>query len=124
MSLQIKDSYATVFKPEVHETFVGCNLSTGRKVRDKDNPDNVKYINSSWRATFVGSSLDKAKLLSEKDRIKIISGTISHEKSQKPNSEGKYMYYYNVTVFDFESVGQGNKNSSDQTEQQSEDLPF
>ena len=123
MSLQIKDSYATVFKPEVHETFVGCNLSTGRKVKDKENPDNVKYINSSWRATFVGSCLDKAKEFSDKDRIKIISGTISHEKSQKPNQDGKYMYYYNVTVFDFDYVDKKQGETS-QTQEQQEDLPF
>ena len=36
MSLQIKDSYATIFEPEVHDKFVACNLSTGRKLKEVD----------------------------------------------------------------------------------------
>lgn len=123
MSLRIKDSYATVFSVENHDKFVSCDLSTGRKVKDEDGTD--KYINSYWRATFVGSCLDLAKALSDKDRIKINSASISHEKSNKQDpATGKFRYFYNVTIFEFEPVLSKKTESSDEEISDSEDLPF
>ena len=63
MSLQIKDSYATIFEPEVHEKFVACNLSTGSELKEVDDSGRPKYANSSWRATFVGNALLLAQML-------------------------------------------------------------
>lgn len=131
MSLQIKDSYATVFDVEPHDNFVGANLSTGRKTKEVDENGKPKYVNSNWRATFVGACLEKAKALSQKDRIMIASGTISHERSDKvdPNT-GKNKWFYNVTVFDFNKVSSA-QNSSNQQKSEPEkpegngdDLPF
>ncbi len=128
MSLQIKDSYATIFEPEVHDKFVACNLSTGRKLKEVDDYGRPKYANSSWRATFVGNALAGAKALKEKDRIKIVSGTITHEKSDKTDANGNARYFYNVTVFDFETVASAtaaaSKPTDDNLDSEQPDLPF
>lgn len=79
MSLQIKDSYATIFEPEVHDKFVACNLSTGRKLKEVDDYGRPKYANSSWRATFVGNALAGAKALKEKTESKLFL-VLSHMK--------------------------------------------
>lgn len=112
MSLNIRETYASVFDVTPSERYVNCNLSTGRKLKDVDDNGNPKYANSSWRATFVGSKLEEAKKLQARDRIKINSGTISHEKSNKTGADGKPLYFYNVTIFDFDKIGSSGSSST------------
>ena len=101
-------------------------MSTGRKLKEVDDYGRPKYANSSWRATFVGNALAGAKALKEKDRIKIVSGTITHEKSDKTDANGNARYFYNVTVFDFETVASAGATASKPSESitDEEDLPY
>lgn len=133
MSLNIRETYASVFDVAPNDRYVNCNLSTGRKLKDVDDNGNPKYANSSWRATFVGSKLEEAKKLKARDRIKINSGTISHEKSNKTGVDGKPLYFYNVTIFDFDKIDSSGSSSATTTSSTSkatgvidseDDLPF
>jgi hypothetical protein len=127
MSLNIRETYASVFDIVPSEKYVNCNLSTGRKSREVTDTGAPKYINSSWRATFVGSKLNEAKALQPKDRIKINSGTITHEKSNKTGADGKPLYFYNVTIFDFEKVDSSGTSTAPQATgaiDSEDDLPF
>ena len=109
MSLNIRETYASVFDVAPNDRYVNCNLSTGRKLKDVDDNGNPKYANSSWRATFVGSKLEEAKKLQARDRIKINSGTISHDKT---GADGKPLYFYNVTIFDFDKIDSSGSSST------------
>ena len=135
MSLNIKDNYATVFDPEVHEKYVSANLSTGRKSKDVDDTGRTKYINSYWNAIFVGKAFEKAKNLNNKDRIHIMSASFTHEKSTKTDDSGRYRYYYNLTIFEFENMtnhdddsdndsNDDSDNDSNDDYESEEDLPF
>lgn len=114
MSLNVKETYGSVFEVKVHEKFTSANLTTGRKTKEinEETGKNV-YSNSYWNASFVGTAFEKSKQLKDHDRIKIISGMMSHEASNKLDENGKKKYYYNLTVFDFEPVeGFTKKNSA------------
>lgn len=93
--INIKDTYATVWQPENKGKYTTCNLSTGKK--DKDG----NWQNMSWRARFVGKNQD----ISEKMRIKIISGTVENSLY-----EGKF--YTDVIVFDWEPVTPKSENNN------------
>lgn len=123
MSLNIKDNYATVFDPIVHEKRVNANVSTGRKLKDQDENGNTVYVNSYWNATFVGNAYKKATSLSNKDRIHITSGIITHEKSNKVDDSGKNRYYYSVVIFDFEKLNDS-KTDENFSDEDDNDLPF
>lgn len=128
MALYIKDAYANVFDPKVNDKFVNANLSTGRK--DKDQNGNTIYVNSYWSSTFVGSAFEKAKTLKNKDNIKILSGIMKHEKSNKLDANGKPVYYYNLIIFNFdivirgESVPTSSSTSDTEVSSSDDDLPF
>lgn len=125
MAIQIKDTYATVFDPTNHDKFVKSNISTSRKTTiDGDK----KYVNSYWNGTFVGKAKDPASKLVNKDRIKIVSGYISHEPSSKTGDNGKPIYFYNLTIFEFEKLDSTNAAQSstgtDNSSVEEGDLPF
>lgn len=129
MSLRITDSYATVFQVNVKEKYVACNLSSSRRNKNESTDQYPVYINSYWNARFVGGCLEKAKDLNDKDRIKILSGSISHEKGSNVGEDGKNIYYYNLTIFDFELLNgssKPNKNNDSQVVDMDDvqDLPF
>lgn len=127
MAIQIKDTYATVFDPTTHDKFVKSNISTSRKTT---NDGEKKYVNSYWNGTFVGKAKEPASKLVNKDRIKITSGYISHEPSTKVGDNGKPIYFYNLTIFEFEKIdGTSSSSASSGSEQNSSssdegDLPF
>ena len=90
-------NYGTVFQVQKEDKYVQCNLSTSEKVRDA--AGNESWENSSWSARFVGEkALEKAKELSDKDRIEILSGKIT---SKYVKAENKT--YVNLVIFDFKS---------------------
>lgn len=97
MSLNITGKYITVFQVEDKGNYIQANLSTGKKNQDGT------YTNMSWRARFVGKCKEKAKLLGDKDKIEIISGTVENSYNKE-----KKALYVNVTVFDF-NLMQANK---------------
>lgn len=109
--------YMRVFNKEVSEKFVRCNLSEGEKQQDGT------YKNYSWRTTFVGGCLDKAKALNDKDVITITKGKVTNEYVKE---QGKA--YVNVVVFDFdkqESNTSGNDGFYPINESMDDDdLPF
>jgi len=131
MALSISNTYASVFEVEVNEKYVKANVTTGRKTKDVDENGRPVYLNSYWSNThFVGKCLDNAKKLTNKTRIKITSGILTHEKSNKTDEFGKPIYYYDLVIFEFEPVEQPGNNSenshpsNDVKNGGSEDLPF
>ena len=89
----LKDFKATVWKPEIKDKFVKANLSTSEKKQNGD------WENSNWNAMFVGRSLEFAKDLKDKDRIKIISAKITNVY----NAEKK-VSYLNLVIFEADFV--------------------
>ena len=94
-------SYATIWQPEHEERRVKANLTTSKKLKEPG-PDGKLYENSSWKAVFVGKAFNQAKDLEEKDRIKIISGTVDNKKFV--GNDGVTKYFNNVVIFDFEKM--------------------
>ena len=93
-------SYATVWQPTVEEKRVVCNLTTSKKLKEP-NAEGKEYENSNWnRAVFVGKAFHEAKTLSEKDRIKIVNGTVDNKAFV--GRDGVKKYFNNVTIFEFE----------------------
>lgn len=103
------DTYATVFGVEDKNTYVKGRISTS----EKDQAGN--YINSNWFVTFLGNAKDKARNLSDKDKIKITSCKLSNV-AKEFNGEKKS--FLNVAIFDFEPLA--NKKQNDD----SDELPF
>lgn len=109
--LNITGKYVTVFNPEikldVSEHTVFANLNTSRKDNRTAPPT---YITSSWlNARFVGEAFEPAKALRNMDKIDIIRGAITNEKSE---SNGKF--YNELVIFEFAlSNVSNNKNHSD-----------
>lgn len=96
--LNITGRYVTVFNPEikldVSEHTVFANLNTSRKDNRTTPPT---YKTSSWlNARFVGEAFEPAKALRNKDKIDIIRGAITNEKSE---SNGKF--YNELVIFEF-----------------------
>lgn len=119
MSLKITETYATVFEIHKEEKFAKANLSTSRKGLSKDGTDN--WVNSSWKARFVGDAFKKIDEISDKSRIKIVSALISNEPYYNADNEKKY--FVGVTVFDFEVADSSNKKSNDD-DVDDDDAPF
>lgn len=108
MSLNVSNTYGSVFDVNVNDRFVGAHISTGRKDNRNSTPENPVWVNSYWNATFVGKCVESAKSLNQNDRIIIKNAVMSHEKSGKVDENGKNIYYYNLTIFDFDKAGKGN----------------
>lgn len=90
--------FVTVFNPEiklnVSEHTVFANLSSSRKDSRTTPPT---YKKSNWLGVrFVGEAFEPAKALRNLDKIDIVRGAISNEKSEK---NGKY--YTEIVVFEF-----------------------
>ena len=99
------DTRGTVFQPEEKtskngKTFYVANLSTSRKIPAVDGGE-VKYKNSSWRATFVGEAAKKFKELGivEKDMIELLNAEVENEYVKE-----KERNYINLTVYNFKKV--------------------
>ena len=92
-------SYATVWQPIVEEKRVKANLTTSKKL--KEPVDGKEYENSNWNgAVFVGKAFHEAKNLNERDRIKIINGTVDNKAFV--GRDGVKKYFNNVVIFEFE----------------------
>lgn len=108
--LNFTGKYVTVFnpvmKPDFSEHTVYASLSTSRK-DNRTNPPT--YKSSSWfNVRFVGDAFEPAKALRNMDKIDIIRGAITNEKSA---TNGKF--YTDLVVFEFSmSDLSGNKNFS------------
>ena len=91
MSLTIKDCKATAWQVEHKEKYSQANLSTSKK--DKDG----KWNNMYWRTRFVGDAHQKSFQLTDKTKIRIVSGIIEQSKVEDKT-------YYNLVVFDFDNL--------------------
>jgi len=116
MAFFVSPTYATVWKIEDKDTFIKGTVSTSEKTQEEG-----KYINSNWNVKYVGKSKEKALLLSERDRIKILSGKITTVLWGK--DENKKLYT-NVTIFDFEMANKTNKVENTSEEDENDELPF
>lgn len=118
----VKDTYATVWAVEDKGNFVKGRISTS----EKDNREEGKYINSNWFVTFVGKAKDKANVLTERDKIKILSGKVTNTSMGEGNDK---KFFTNVTIFDFENMTNPNNDSSNNSfytipEGDGDELPF
>lgn len=89
----IKDTYATVWQVEDKGNYLGGRISTSEK------DQNGEYVNSNWFVAFFGKAKEKAVGVSERTRIKILSGKVTNV--MKGEGENKKSYL-NVAIFDFE----------------------
>lgn len=120
--ISFKDAYATVWKTEEKGNVVKGRISTS----EKDNRNEGQYINSSWFATFVGKAKDKALSLSEKDRIKILSGKVTNVMLGEGENKKSFL---NITIFDFDNLTNPNGFSNNQSDgfypiPEDDELPF
>ena len=101
MSFSVRPTYATVWEVVRSEYPARVRLSTSRK--DKDG----NYINSNWFATFFGDAFKKINLLAtgQRSRIQILRGMVEHTSVKQ--EDDSYRNYINLTVFDFELMGEG-----------------
>ena len=93
MSLNVTKSYGTVWDVVVEDKYVKANLSTSKK----DPRTESGYSHMSWHTRFVGEAAEKAKELTDKDRIIINSAKIENNYDKEA---GKL--YLTLVVFDFE----------------------
>lgn len=123
--LRIKDTYATVFRPEAKEKFVTANLSSSEKLPQKDDQP-TEYRNSNWNSViFVGSDcVQAAQQLKDKDRILIKRGGVRIEPYTDKNGVKKYPP--KVVIFEFSIETRNNEQQSDVSSESGndEDLPF
>lgn len=80
----------TVFQVQKEEKYVDVNLSTSEKQQDGE------WKNSQWNTRFVGKACEKAKELSDKDRIALLSFKMENVYVKEKNAS-----YTNVIVYDF-----------------------
>lgn len=111
-----RDNYLTIWKITEKDGRYTGSASSSRK-----NKTTNEYVNSWWNVKFVGSALEKAKNLKERDRIIVHAGDLSIENtSYKKEGQEKPQSFLAVTIFDFEiSTPQGETTTSN-----SDDLPF
>lgn len=111
-----RDNYLTIWKITEKDGRYTGSASSSRK-----NKTTNEYVNSWWNVKFVGSALEKAKSLKERDRIIVHAGDLSIENtSYKKEGQEKPQSFLAVTIFDFEiSTPQGETTTSN-----SDDLPF
>lgn len=83
----------TLFQVQKEEKYVDANFSTAERIEENGT---TSYRNSSWPVRFVGKAFDKAKELSDKDRIALTSF-----KMENVYVKEKQQSYLNVIVFDF-----------------------
>lgn len=107
--LNFTGKFVTVFNPEikldVSEHTVFANLNSSRK-DNRTNPPT--YKSSSWlNVRFVGEAFEPAKALRNMDKIDIIRGAITNEKSE---TNGKF--YTELVIFDFVPSKVSNKDHS------------
>lgn len=124
--LRIKDTYATVFRPDVKERFVTANLSSSEKLPVKDG-EKQEYRNSNWNSViFVGDDcVQAAKQLKDKDRILIKRGGVRIE--PYTDKEGVKKYPPKVVIFEFSIEEKGKKQAQPDEDLElgdEENLPF
>lgn len=110
MSLTIKDCKATTWQVEHKEKYSQANLGTSKK--DKDG----KWNNMYWRTRFVGEAHQKSFQLTDKSRIRIVSGIIEQSKVEDKT-------YYNLVIFDFDNLDEKTESVTEVDVSESE-LPF
>ena len=113
--------YVTFWSAENKGKYSDVKLSSSVKNKQTD-----EYETSYWFARFVGHANNKISQLSEKDKIEITQGGIT-----KKYVEEKKQEYFNMTVFDFETMGGDSKKKAKPkkedfvpVEEDGEDLPF
>jgi len=92
---------------EDKESYAVVRLSTSRRDKEKN------WHNSSWSfCRFVGNAYNNLESLREKDKIEIVSGTISREPYVDQNGEKTYPKNEQITVFAWKLYVPENNNSS------------
>jgi hypothetical protein len=96
--IYVKDSYGSVYDVKVEEKRVKANYGTGDKQQDGT------YKNSYWNVVFIGGAFEKAKTLTDKDRIHITKAKLTNE-LYTPKDSDKKRTWLQLTVFEFEKHG-------------------
>ena len=93
MSLNVNRTYVTVWDVVVEDKFVKANLSTAKK----DPRAESGYTYMRWHTRFVGDAVEKAKELTDKERIVINSARLEnyYDRDEKK-------LYLTLVVFDFD----------------------
>lgn len=98
--INFNNSYGSVFKVEDKGNYVKADFSTSRK------DQNGEYVNSYWKAIFLGNAKEAAKSLTDRDRIHVTSGGVANE--PYTNANGERRSFPSVKIFEFEKLGSGN----------------
>lgn len=106
--IYVKDSYGSVYDVKVEDKRVKANYTTGDKQQDGI------YKNSYWNVVFIGGALEKAKTLTDKDRIHITKAKLTNE-LYTPKDSDKKCTWLQLTVFEFE------KHDDDKSDNESAD---
>lgn len=93
MSLNVTNTYGTIWDVVVEEKVVKANLSTARK----DAREESGYRHMSWHTIFVGDAYEKAKELQAKDQIFVKSARIENSYNKETQK-----LYNTLVVFDFD----------------------
>ena len=104
--INFNNSYGSVFKVEDKGNYVKADFSTSRK------DQNGEYVNSYWKAIFLGNAKEAAKSLTDKDRIHVTSGGVANE--PYTNANGERRSFPSVKIFEFEKLGSNNSETKDE----------
>ena len=99
------DQFAKVWSIDKSKSVPRGRISTSEKNQQDE------WINSSWFASYIGKAKEKALELNGDERIKMLKGKVTS--TSKKLDDNTYRNYINVTVFDFEVVGQSNYQDPD-----------
>ena len=104
--INFNNSYGSVFKVEDKGNYVKADFSTSRK------DQNGEYVNSYWKAIFLGNAKEAAKSLTDRDRIHVTSGGVANEPYTTANGERRS--FPSVKIFEFEKLGSNNGVTKDE----------
>lgn len=104
--INFNNSYGSVFKVEDKGNYVKADFSTSRK------DQNGEYVNSYWKAIFLGNAKEAAKSLTDRDRIHVTSGGVANE--PYTNANGERRSFPSVKIFEFEKLGSNNGVTKDE----------
>ena len=111
------DQFAKVWSIDKSKSVPRGRISTSEKNQQGE------WVNSSWFVSFIGKSKEKALELNGDERIKMLKGKVTS--TSKKLDDDTYRNYINVTVFDFELMGQPSyQDPDDRGSVEDDELPF
>ena len=100
--------YATVWNITTKDKYTDLRISTS----ERKNDDSKAYINSNWFVRCIGHAHNKAKELTERDKIIIQKVKFTNELVE--DKSGQKRNQLRILVFDFDIVGEDQKQPSNQ----------